>query len=63
MKPESLTGKEEGAGREGEQIQAPLSPDQAGQMLDGLQVDSRRRLPMGGDKEGTPPKDKNGRNW
>ena len=63
VKPESLTGKEEGAGRAGEQIQVPLSPDQAGQMLDGLPVDSRRRLPMGGDKQGTPPKDKNGRNW
>ena len=63
VKPESLKGKEENAGRDGEQLSAPLSPDQAGQMLDGLPVDSRRRLPMGGDKQGTPPKDKNGRNW
>lgn len=63
IKPESLAGKEEGAGREGEQLQAPLSPDQAGQMLDGLPVDGSKRLPMGGDKEGAPMKDKTGRTW
>lgn len=63
VKPESLTGKEENAGREGEPLSAPMSPDQAGQMLDGLPVDTSKRLPMGGDKQGTPPKEKNGRNW
>ncbi|MEY4918232.1 MAG: hypothetical protein RL616_2145 [Verrucomicrobiota bacterium] len=63
VKPESLAGKEEGEGREGEQMQAPLSPDAAGQMLDGISVDGTRRLPMGGDQPGTPPKEKNGRNW
>ena len=63
VKPESLKGKEENAGRDGEQLSAPLSPDQAGQMLDGLPVDTRKRLPMGGDQQGTPPKEKNGRNW
>lgn len=63
MKPESLTGKEEGASRDGEQAPAPLSPDVAGQILDGLSVDGTRRLPMGGDQQGPPAKDKNGRNW
>ncbi len=63
VKPESLAGKEENAGREGEEMQAPLSPVQAGQMLDGLPVDTGKRLPMGGDKQGAPAKDKNGRNW
>ena len=63
VKPESLAGKEEGAGREGEQSLGQLAPDQAGQILDGLQVDGSKRLPMGGDKEGAPPKDKKGRNW
>jgi tetratricopeptide (TPR) repeat protein len=63
VKPESLAGKEENAGRDGDEMQVPLSPDQAGQMLDGLPVDGSRRLPMGGDKQSAPAKDKNGRNW
>jgi hypothetical protein len=32
-------------------------------MLDGISVDGARRLPMGGDQPGMPPKEKNGRNW
>jgi hypothetical protein len=63
IKPESLAGKEESAGREGEQMQMQLSPDQAGEMLDGLPVDGNRRLPMGGNQEAAPMKDKTGRNW
>lgn len=63
IKPESLAGKEENTGRDGEQIQVTLSPEQAGQMLDGLQVDGNRRLPIGGDQEGEPPKDRHGRIW
>jgi tetratricopeptide (TPR) repeat protein len=63
VKPESLTGKEENAGRDGNEIQVPLSPDQAVQMLDGLPVDAGRRLPIGGDQQGEPPKDRHGRNW
>jgi len=39
-----------------------LSPNQAGQILDGLSIDGSRRLPMG-DKQGTQPTDKKGRNW
>jgi hypothetical protein len=63
IKPESLAGKEEGAGREGEQLPVSLSPDRAGQMLDGLQVDGNHRLPMGGDQQARPAKEKTGRNW
>ena len=58
---ETLAGKEEGAGRNGEEMQTRISPDQAGQMLDGIPVDSHR-LSMS-DKQGEPPKDKTGRNW
>ncbi|MBW8865392.1 MAG: hypothetical protein JF609_10840 [Verrucomicrobia bacterium] len=63
IKPESLSGKEENAGRDGTEIQVQLSPDQAGQMLDALPVDGSRRLPIGGDQQGQPPGDKKGRNW
>jgi tetratricopeptide (TPR) repeat protein len=62
VKPDSLAGQKENASRNGDQMQVPLSPDQAGQILDGLSLDGSRRLPMS-DKEGRPPKDKNGRNW
>jgi Ca-activated chloride channel family protein len=62
LKPDSLTGQKEGASRPGDQMQVPLSPDQARQILDGLSIDGRRRLPMS-DQQGTPPKDKKGRNW
>jgi hypothetical protein len=62
VKPDSLAGQKEHASHEGEQMQAPLSPDQAAQILDGVSLDGSRRLPMG-DKEGAPPKDKTGRNW
>jgi tetratricopeptide (TPR) repeat protein len=62
MKPDSLAGQKENAARQGDQMQIPLSPDQAGQILDGLSLDGSRRLSMS-DKEGRPPKNKNGRNW
>ena len=60
--PDSLAGQKENASRQGDQMQIPLSPDQAGQILDGLSLDGTRRLSMS-DKEGSPPKDKKGRNW
>lgn len=62
VQPESLTGEKENAPRPGDQMQVPLSPDQASQMLNGLSLDGTRRLEMS-DKEGTPPKDRKGRNW
>jgi tetratricopeptide (TPR) repeat protein len=63
VKPESLAGKEENAGGDGGELQSPLSPNQAGQILDGLPVDGGKRLPMFSDKEGKPPSDRKGRNW
>lgn len=60
--PDSLAGQREGTSRDGDQMQVPLSPDQAGQILDGMSLDGNRRLPMG-DKQGDKPRDKNGRNW
>ncbi|MEI6076428.1 MAG: hypothetical protein WCS94_12675 [Verrucomicrobiota bacterium] len=60
--PDSLKGKEENASRQGDQMQVPVSPDAAGQILDGLSLDGGKRLPMS-DQTGTPPKDKPKRNW
>jgi len=62
ISPDSLAGQKENAARAGDQMQVPLSPDQAGQILDGLSIDGSRRLPMG-DKQGAPPADRKGRNW
>jgi tetratricopeptide (TPR) repeat protein len=62
VQPGSLAGQKENPSREGDQMQLPLSPDAAGQILDGLSLDGSRRLPMS-DKEGAPPKDKKGRDW
>ena len=60
--PDALAGQKENAAREGDQMQVPLSPESAGQILDGLSLDGSRRLSMS-DKEGAPPKDKKGRDW
>lgn len=62
VQPDSLAGQKENAAREGDQMQVPLSPDQAGQILDGLSLDGSRRLSMS-DKQGMPPSDRKGRNW
>lgn len=62
LTPASLTGQKENAGREGDQMNVPLSPEQANQLLNGLSLDGTRRLDMS-DKEGAPPKDRKGRNW
>ncbi len=62
IKPESLTGQKENAGRQSEQMQMTLSPDEATKILNGLLLDGTRRLEMS-DKEGTVPKDRKGRNW
>ena len=62
VQPDSLAGQKENPSRSGDQMPMTLSPDLAGQILDGLSLDGTRRLPMG-DKQSSPPKDKNGRNW
>jgi tetratricopeptide (TPR) repeat protein len=62
VQPDMLAGQKEGASHQGDQLQVPLSPDQAGQLLDGLSLDGSRRLPMS-DKQGAPPNDKKGRDW
>jgi Ca-activated chloride channel family protein len=62
VQPDSLAGQKENAAREGDQMPAQLSPDQAGQILDGLSLDGGRRLSMS-DQQGTPPGDRKGRNW
>jgi len=65
--PEALRGQEEDKGKEGRELEKPLSPEEAGRLLDGLQRDGGRRLPMGGrelggDKEGKP-KDRPTKPW
>ncbi len=60
--PGSLVGMKENAGREGNQMPTQISPDQAAQILDGLQTDAARRLPMYGTQQGKPG-EQNGRNW
>ncbi len=60
--PDELVGQKEGAPRETDQMEMQLSPEQAGQILDGLSLDGSRRLPMS-DQQGTPPQDRKGRNW
>lgn len=62
VQPDALAGQKENAPREGDQMQIPLSPDQAGQILDGLSLDGSRRLTMS-DQQGSPSKDRKGRNW
>ncbi|HEX7652633.1 MAG TPA: hypothetical protein VF607_03945 [Verrucomicrobiae bacterium] len=63
MKPESLAGKQENSGVEGEELKGRLSPDKATQMMDGLPVDYGKPLPIFSDKEGKPVGDRKGRNW
>lgn len=62
MQPGLLAGQKENPSREGDQAQIQLSPDEAGQILDGLSLDGTRRLEMS-DQQGAPPKDKKGRDW
>jgi tetratricopeptide (TPR) repeat protein len=62
-RPEDLAGQKENASRAGkEESPKALSPDQAGQILDGLSIDGSRRLSMS-DQEGRPAQAAKGRNW
>lgn len=63
LKPDDLKGQKESANREGDKMPMSLSPDQAGQILEGMSLDGSRRLPMISDKPGAKPQDKTGRNW
>jgi len=62
VQPGSLAGQKENASHGGDQMQMPLSPEQAGQILDGLSLDSSRRLSIS-DQQGQPQPDRKGRNW
>ena len=53
-------GMQEGLGHEGKEI--PLSPEQAGQLLDGFKLGGNARLPIGPSQENPPP-DRKGKNW
>lgn len=53
-------GKEEGTGKQGEEMS--LSPEQAGWLLNGFKLDAEHRLPMG-QESSAPPKDRSGRTW
>ena len=50
--PESLRGQEENSSKEGKELERPLSPEEAGRLLDGFQLDGGRRLPMSNRGEG-----------
>lgn len=58
----SMQGQKEGASRDGNQREMPLSPEAAGQLLDSLAPNGNRRLPMT-DQKTSQPKDKKGRTW
>ncbi len=59
---EELRGVMEGAAKEGEEMEVSLSPEEAGDLLNGFKLGGDRRLPLGqGDKGET--KDRKLRNW
>ncbi|HXA43884.1 MAG TPA: hypothetical protein VNZ25_00135 [Candidatus Angelobacter sp.] len=60
--PDALAGQKEGPSQQGDQMEMQLTPEQAGQILDGLSLDGSRRLSMS-DQQGKPPGDRKGRNW
>jgi len=55
-----LPGMQEGPSKTGEERK--MSPEEAGQILDGFRLDGERRLPMGQQEEGQP-KDPNRPTW
>lgn len=62
VQPESLRGMKEGASHVGKQLQSPISPDEAAQILNGLSLNGSHRLPMNEGKTGRPEK-KSGLTW
>ncbi len=61
MSPEALAGLKESATGDGQEMDLNISPEQAGQMLGGIQSGGKL-LPMGQGENGKP-KDRSGRNW
>jgi tetratricopeptide (TPR) repeat protein len=53
-------GMQEGASKPGDEMK--MSPEEAGDLLNGYRLDEGRRLPMGGDQEGKP-RDPNRPTW
>jgi small-conductance mechanosensitive channel len=62
LQPGDLAGQAENPVREGEQLQMPLSPNEAAGLLESLPLDDRRRLSLTGQESGRPD-EKKGRNW
>ena len=62
MSLEEIRDLVEGASKAGQEMEVPLSPEEAGSLLDGFKLGGNRRLPMsdGGKAE---PKDRKRRNW
>lgn len=67
---EELAGMKEGESKDGREMEQSLSPDEAGNLLDGFKLGGNRRLPMGqGDRgrevgtEQGKPKDRKLRDW
>jgi tetratricopeptide (TPR) repeat protein len=63
LKPDSLVGQKENAVHQTGESPIQMSPDQAAQTLRGLSLDSSKRLPMEGIKEGKAADRNNPRNW
>ena len=59
---EELAGLKEGESKLGPEMEISLSPEEAGNLLDGFRLGGDRRLPMAqGDK--AEPKDRKRRDW
>lgn len=59
---EELAGMKEGESKDGREMEISLSPEEAGNLLDGFRLGGNRRLPMGQGEEGKP-KDSKRRDW
>ncbi len=53
-------GEKEGPSKDGHEI--PLSPEEAGRMLEAMRLDGNRKLPLGAG-DSTPPKGRTGKQW
>jgi len=62
---EELKNQMESPGQQGEEREVPLSPEEAGKLLDGFRLDGNHRLPMAPDPTGRPgkPRDRKLRDW